>query len=67
VVTIQELSDGAEPEQYTLVGSAEADPRHGYISNESPLGKALIGKRVGEDVTISAPAGKLMFKITKIK
>ena len=66
VVTIQEVSDGAESEQYYLVGSAEADPRRGRISNESPLGRALLGKRLGDEVTIDAPDGKLTFKVVKI-
>jgi transcription elongation factor GreA len=65
VITVKE-SSGDETEKYTMVGSAEADPRHGRISNESPLGKALLGKKVGDEVTISAPAGKLTFKIVAI-
>jgi transcription elongation factor GreA len=67
VVTIKEVGDGSQAEEYRLVGSAEADARLGRISNESPLGKALLGKRVGDEVTISAPAGKLTFKIVAIK
>ena len=49
-------SDGIE-EEYVIVGSVEADPRHGLISNESPVGSALMGKRVGEQVSVSAPGG----------
>jgi transcription elongation factor GreA len=49
------------------VGSAEADPRQGRISNESPLGRALLGKRVGDSVTVSAPAGTLMFQVVAIR
>ncbi len=64
-VTIAE--NGGEPETYHLVGSAEADPRRGRISNESPLGRALLGKRVGDKVTISAPAGTLTFTIIAIQ
>ncbi len=64
-VTIAE--NGGEPETYHLVGSAEADPRRGRISNESPLGRALLGKRVGDSVTISAPAGTLTFQIIAIQ
>jgi len=64
-VTVSE--DGGEPETYHLVGSAEADPRQGRISNESPLGRALLGKRVGDKVMISAPAGTLSFQIISIR
>jgi transcription elongation factor GreA len=58
-------ADGAE-EVYYLVGSHEADPRHGQISNESPIGRALIGKRVGDEVTVVAPAGSFTLKIAEI-
>jgi transcription elongation factor GreA len=64
-VTIAE--EGGEPETYHLVGSAEADPRQGRISNQSPLGRALLGKRVGDTVTVSAPAGMLSFQIIAIQ
>jgi len=49
-------SDGVE-EVYTIVGSAEADPKTGRISNESPIGRALLGHRAGESVAILAPGG----------
>jgi transcription elongation factor GreA len=58
-------SEGEE-ETYYLVGSHEADPRHGLISNESPIGRALIGKRVGDEVTVVAPAGAFNLKILEI-
>jgi len=58
-------TEGAE-ETYYLVGSHEADPRHGQISNESPIGRALIGKRVGDEVTVVAPAGAFTLKILEI-
>jgi len=58
-------TDGEE-ETYYLVGSHEADPRHGQISNESPIGRALIGKRVGDEVTVVAPAGAFTLKILEI-
>jgi transcription elongation factor GreA len=64
-VTIAE--EGGEPETYHLVGSAEADPRQGRISNQSPLGRALLGKRVGDTVTVSAPAGMLSFQVIAIQ
>ena len=64
-VVIQE--EGLEmSETYQLVGATEADPRQGKISNESPLGRALLGKKVGETVTINAPAGNISFSITNI-
>jgi transcription elongation factor GreA len=55
-----------EQETYYLVGSHEADPRRGLISNESPIGRALIGKRVGDEVTVVAPAGAFTLKILEI-
>ena len=64
-VTVVE-SDGP-PEKYHLVGAAEADPSQGRISNESPLGQALIGRRKGDTVQVSAPAGLLTFRITAIE
>jgi transcription elongation factor GreA len=67
-VTIQELDDpDAEPEIYDLVGAKEADPRQGKISNESPIGRALMGASEGQIVTAQTPAGPLRFKIIKIK
>ncbi|EGK12059.1 transcription elongation factor GreA [Kroppenstedtia eburnea] len=64
-VTIQELPDGDE-ETYTIVGSAESDPISGKISNESPIGAELIGKREGETIKVPAPSGTLEFKIISI-
>ena len=55
------------PETYHLVGSAEANPADGYISNESPLGQALIGRKVGETAEVEAPDGSLVFKIVGIQ
>jgi transcription elongation factor GreA len=55
-----------EREEYYLVGSAEANPQEGKISIESPLGKALLGKKVGENVKVDAPAGELVFTIKEI-
>ena len=51
---------------YKMVGSAEADPLKGYISDNSPVGKALIGAKVGDEVVAEAPAGELRFKILGI-
>jgi transcription elongation factor GreA len=63
-VTIQE--EGGDPETYQLVGSKEADPRQGRISNESPIGRALLEHRVGDSVLVETPGGKIKFKIVEI-
>ena len=61
------LVDGqGKKTQYTIVGSAEADPKSGRISNESPVGRALLGKRVGDEVQVSVPKGLMRFTLTKI-
>ena len=64
-VTVQE--DNNDPETYYLVGAKEADPRNGRISNESPIGRALIDHKVGEVVEAETPGGKLKIKILKIE
>ncbi|WP_110926971.1 transcription elongation factor GreA [Bacillus massiliglaciei] len=64
-VTFVELPDGDE-ESYTIVGSAEADPFEGKISNDSPIAKSLLGKRVGEEVTVQTPGGDMSVRITSI-
>ena len=64
VVTIQE--DGEKPETYTIVGAAEANPSAGRISNESPLGKALINKKSGDKVQVDAPQGAFTVQIVKV-
>jgi transcription elongation factor GreA len=63
-VKIQE--EGVDPEDYVIVGAAECDPREGRISNESPLGQALMDHRVGESVSVQAPAGTFKVKILSI-
>ena len=63
-VTIQE--EDFDPETYRIVGPAEANPRDGKISNESPLGKALLGKKVKNKVKVKTPDGEITFKILKI-
>jgi transcription elongation factor GreA len=61
------VSDASgEQEEYTIVGSAEADPRHGFISNESPVGRALLGKRVGEETDVVAPGGSFTLKVIRL-
>src|SRR5260221_1985280 len=64
-VTVQEGDE--PPETFMIVGAAEADPRAGKISNESPLGGALLGHKVGDKVKFMAPSGALTFKIKSIK
>lgn len=64
-VTIQE--DGLEPEVYTIVGAAEANPVRGRISNESPLGRALLNRKAGERVQVDAPAGSFAVTILKVE
>ncbi len=64
-VTFTELPDGDE-ETYTIVGSAEADPFEGKISNDSPIAKSLLGKKVGDEVTVQTPGGEMLVKIVNI-
>jgi transcription elongation factor GreA len=64
-VTVVEA--GFEPETYSIVGSAEANPGAGRISNESPLGKALIGHKAGDKVTFQAPGGPVEIKVVSIE
>ena len=56
-----------EEETYKIVGSQEADPMNGAISEDSPFGKALLGKVVGDDVTVDAPAGPVEYKVLNIE
>ncbi len=63
-VTIQEGEN--QPEVYTVVGRAEANPREGRISNESPLGRALMDHRAGETVKVEAPGGSFTVQILKV-
>ncbi|MBI3240731.1 MAG: transcription elongation factor GreA [Chloroflexi bacterium] len=64
-VTVQE--EGEDPEVFILVGAREASPREGKISNESPVGRALLGRQVGDTVRAATPRGELVFKILKIE
>ena len=64
-VTVQE--ENFDPETYYVVGAKEADPRHGKISNESPIGRALMDHKVGDVVEAETPGGKLKFKILKVE
>jgi transcription elongation factor GreA len=65
VTVIEEDED--EPETFVIVGAAESDPTNGRISNESPIGRALMARKVGERVTVQTPAGEIVFKITAIE
>ncbi|MBO9130445.1 transcription elongation factor GreA [Bacillus sp. 165] len=65
-VTFVELPDGEE-ETYTIVGSAEADPFEGKISNDSPIAKSLLGKTIGDEVAVQTPGGDMQVKIVSIK
>lgn len=65
-VTLQDLEDG-EVCTYRLVGSAEADPMAGRISNESPLGQSILGKQKGEVVLVPAPGGQRRYQILSIE
>jgi transcription elongation factor GreA len=64
-VTVEE--EGFPPDTYFLVGAKEAQPSKGMISNESPIGRALLDRRVGDSVEVLTPAGKLVLKIVKIE
>ncbi len=64
-VTIQE--EGSPPETYHVVGAKEADPRNGKISNESPIGRALLDHAVGDVIEVETPGGKIRFTILKIE
>jgi len=64
-VVIQE--EGGKPEDYTIVGAAEAEPSKGRISNESPLGKALLGHKAGDRIQVEAPAGPFIVTLKKVK
>ena len=64
-VTVRDLEDNEEVE-YTIVGSAEADPIELKISNESPVGRAIIGKKTGDVLEITVPDGVLKYEILNI-
>jgi transcription elongation factor GreA len=64
-VTVQE--EDFDPEVFHMVGAKEADPRNDKISNESPIGRALMGHKPGEEVEADTPGGKIRFKILKIE
>lgn len=65
-VTFKEIPDG-EVETYTIVGSAEADPMEGLISNDSPIAKGILGRKKGDKVKITTPGGDMQVEITEVK
>lgn len=64
VAVVEEGSE--EPEEFFIVGPAEADPTNGRVSHESPLGRALLGRRAGDRVTVQAPSGEIVFRIVAV-
>ncbi len=66
IVTIKETARGSAEKTYTITGFAQANPAEGKISDESPVGKALMGHKVGDKVVVEAPRGIINFKIVKI-
>ena len=64
--TVKVKADDGKAQEYTIVGPAEADPRQGKISNESPVGRALMGKKLNEEVQVNVPRGLVTMKITRI-
>ena len=60
------VDEEEEPVEYTIVGSAAANPRQGRISHDSPVGPALLGRKVGETVEVIVPAGTTKYRITEI-
>ena len=65
--TVVVREGNGDPEQYTIVGAAEASPRDGKISNESPLGRSLLNHSAGDEVIVEAPGGTFKVRIVKIK
>ena len=65
--TVTVRNQQGKPTTYTITGSAEADPAQGRISNVSPIGKSLLGKKVGETTEVSAPSGRIQLEIIAIE
>ena len=65
--TVVIKEEGSGSEKYTIVGAAEANPREGKISNESPIGKAILNRHAGEEVNVEAPGGTFKVKIVKVE
>ena len=65
-VVVREAGTDYE-EEYTIVGPPEADPAKGRISNESPMGKSLLGRRIGDKTVVTSPGGEIVFEIVRVK
>jgi transcription elongation factor GreA len=65
--TVTVRDDAEKPQRYQIVGQTEADARQGRISYDSPLGRALIGKQVGEEVEVTVPSGDRFYMVDKIE
>ena len=65
-VILTNITDGDDPERYTIVGSTEADPLDHKISNESPIGKAVLGRQKGDKVEIHSPSGIIKYEIVQV-
>ena len=65
--TVTVLDDDDKPQRYQIVGMTEADARQGRISYDSPLGRALIGRQVGEEVEVTVPSGDRFYQVKKIE
>ncbi|MEK7181153.1 MAG: transcription elongation factor GreA [Patescibacteria group bacterium] len=61
------VKKGDEVFNYTVVGSNETNPEEGKISNESPLGRAILGHKVGDKITVGTPSGEIQYSISKIE
>ena len=66
IVIVKDLEENAE-DRYEIVGSQEANPREGKISDDSPVGKALIGHRAGEELAVSVPSGEIRLQIISVE
>lgn len=65
-VTLMNLTDGDDAEKFTIVGSTEADPFDHKISNESPMGKSLLGRRRGDEIDVPSPSGIIRYEIQQV-
>ncbi len=64
--TVTVLNENGEEKGYTIVGKAETDPKEGKISHESPVGKALLGKHIGDEIEVEAPRGTIKYRVLAI-